>query len=107
MKCVNSIGFNILRNAPHIPDYVQKQSLGLAYSYVQICLHITNLIATSFLLWLSEKVKLSYIYFGIAAMDFITAIFLYWGLYDVVKDKKVKSNNVAQTDELAGGENVE
>ena len=72
-------------NVPLLPDYVMKESLGLASGYLEIVICITNIIVQSGLLQVTGQVSdPKNIYFGIAAFIFAVAIFLSFAIKDVV-----------------------
>ena len=53
-------------NCPFIPDYIDEKSQGLANGYFLMIVSFANILSTTILLEVSEKVNPTYIYIGAA-----------------------------------------
>ena len=51
---------------------------------------LASLVSGSLLLSLSEKVKLGYIYWGLAAVNLLCIVFFSFTIADVIRDKKFR-----------------
>ena len=85
MRVVIGLGQVIIGNVPLMPDYVEYNSLGKASSYSEIVKNLAAIFASSGLYQLVKAVPdLSYIYYGLGAFSFFLALFMIYGIKDVI-----------------------
>lgn len=82
-------GLIVGANIPLLPDYIQKESMGLATSIGQTVATAAYLFSGSGLYTISEHVELAYIYYGIATVSVLIFLILCCSIKDSEENKKV------------------
>ena len=76
-------------NAPLLPDYVQKESLGKAVGQVEVVINLAFIFASTGMLQIASHLSdEKYIYFALGGTIIIIAFWLIFGLKDVINDPK-------------------
>ena len=103
-RCVLSLGTAMSLNMPLMPDYVDKKSIGLASAYNVIIMNLALIFASSGLYQIASLIKdQKYIYFGTASMIFLVAMYMVYGIKDVItedQDKDVEYQTVGEIDQI-------
>lgn len=96
LRTLISMGTVIGMNVPLLPDYVRKESLGLANGYNEVVVSFAFIFASTGFYSINDYVSdQKYVYFGMGAFVIAISIFLIYGIKDV---KWV--NNAAKTENL-------
>ena len=84
-----SLGTAIAATMPLLPDYVDKDSIGLANAYVQVIASSALIFSSTVLVPMSVHVPLlveEFVHFGIGVAMSTAAIFMIWGIKDIIED---------------------
>ena len=84
-----SLGTVIAINMPLLPDYVDKSSIGLANAYGQVIMSSALIFSSSGLYQISASIADSdqkYVYFLVGGLIGIVAIYLMYGIKDVIQN---------------------
>ena len=93
-----SLGTSIGLNVPLLPDYVQNGSMGLANGYCQVVITLAFIFSSSGLMTLGKAVpEQSYIYYGTGGVIIFIAIFLTYGIKDVIIKNDSSNSTVEYT----------
>ena len=83
-RCLLSLGSSMALNMPLMPDYVEEKCVGLASAYMVVLMNLSCILSSSGLYEIASLIdNQMYIYFGIAAMIFVVAIYMVYGIKDV------------------------
>ena len=91
------MGTSITFNAPLLPDYVSKESLGRGSSYVQITTTIATLVATSETV-IDNYVGIEYIFWTVGSFTIFCVLCMIFGLKEIHK-QNIKIKKTDQKDE--------
>ena len=94
LRCLISLGMVIGMNVPLLPDYVHKNSLGLANGYLELVTTAAYIFSSTGLLQIGRKVDSAgqkWIYYGLAAFIGLVALFLIFGIKDVIATKEANA----------------
>ena len=76
-------------NAPLLPDYVEKESLGRAVGQVEVVINMAFIFASTGMLQIADHLSdEKYIYFATGGTIILIAFWLIFGLKDVIDDPK-------------------
>ena len=103
-RCVLSLGSAMSLNMPLMPDYVDKKSVGLASAYGIVIMNLALIFASSGLYQIATYIKdQKYIYYGIASMIFLVAVYMVYGIKDVITEDtedEVEYQTVGEIDKM-------
>lgn len=89
-RCMVSLGTAIAVNMPLLPDYVDKDSIGLANAYGQVIMSSALIFSSTGLYQISalaDDSQQQYVYFAVGGLIGAVAIYMIWGIKDVIEDK--------------------
>ena len=91
-------------NMPLMADYADKDSIGLASAYHVVIMNLALIFASSGLYQIALLIPdQKYIYFGTASMIFFVAMYMVYGIKDVItddQDKDVEYQTVGEIDSI-------
>ena len=98
LRTLISMGTVIGMNVPLLPDYVKKESLGLANGYNEVVISLAFIFASSGFYSINDYVSdQKYVYFGMGTFILTTTLFLIYGIKDVKsKNSTAKIENFVQ-----------
>ena len=92
LRCVLSLGTSIGLNCPLLPDYVSNKSMGLANGIGQVVISFAFIFSSSGLLTIAKNTEnQSLIYYWTGSAIIGIAIFLSYGIKDVIDDKEIQT----------------
>ena len=84
LRILLGLGTIVAVNIPLLPDYVQKQSMGLANAYISITILLANVSGSYGLFKVSKLVNPGTIYIILGSVTIVTGLLIIIGIKDVI-----------------------
>ena len=93
LRILISLSIVVSTNVPLLPDYVQKEHIGLAGAYIEIVVCFAYIFSSSGLLYIANLIpddQEGLIYYTLGILFILVAFFCLYAIKDVVDEEEVQ-----------------
>ena len=84
MAILSAIGGVVLMETPLLPDYVKRESMGMANSYNEMCVCFGFIVGSSVFFQLVQHFDIGTLYYAVGTFQLLTCVILFFGIHDVI-----------------------